>query len=183
MIERLRHRLTYANVTATIALFVALGGSSYAALTLPRNSVGDKQIRAAAVRSSEVRDRSLRLRDLSLSARSSLRGQRGAVGPAGATGPAGAPATRYFAVVSPSGALVRGNAASGGKAGGIGLYTVGFGAPVSGCAYAATLGTSDGSVAPAGRVTVNASGDGVGVQTYDAAGNPADIGFHVVVAC
>jgi hypothetical protein len=32
MFSRLRARLTYANVTATLALSVALGGSSYAAL-------------------------------------------------------------------------------------------------------------------------------------------------------
>jgi len=30
----------YANVTATLALIVALGGTSYAAVVLPRNSVG-----------------------------------------------------------------------------------------------------------------------------------------------
>ena len=74
-------RLNYANVTATLALFLALGGTSYA-LTLPRNSVGSKQIRASAVgtseihsgavRSSDVRNRSLQLRDLSLGARTSL---------------------------------------------------------------------------------------------------------------
>jgi hypothetical protein len=32
MIQRLRARLTYANVMATIAVFIALGGSSYAAI-------------------------------------------------------------------------------------------------------------------------------------------------------
>jgi hypothetical protein len=34
MISKLRSRLTYANVMATVAAFVALGGSSYAALTV-----------------------------------------------------------------------------------------------------------------------------------------------------
>lgn len=183
MIERLRGRLTYANVTATIALFIALGGSSYAALSLPRNSVGDPQIKAGAVRSSEVRDRSLRLRDISPAARRSLRGQRGPVGPAGAQGPAGAAAVRYFAVVDASGAFLRGNATSGGRAGGVGTYAVSFGSPVSACAYSATLGTGTTAMAPPGRVTVNESAGSVGVQTYDAAGNPADIGFHLVVAC
>jgi hypothetical protein len=47
--QRIRARLSYANVTATIALFVALGGTGYAAVNLPRNSVGSKQIRAHAV--------------------------------------------------------------------------------------------------------------------------------------
>ena len=35
-----RPRVTYANVMATIAVFVALGGASYAAIAVPRNSVG-----------------------------------------------------------------------------------------------------------------------------------------------
>jgi hypothetical protein len=43
-------RLTYANVVATLALFVALGGSSYAAFVLPANSVGTQQLRNGAVR-------------------------------------------------------------------------------------------------------------------------------------
>jgi len=42
-------RLTYANVTATIALFISLGGASYAALVLPPHSVGARQLRAGAV--------------------------------------------------------------------------------------------------------------------------------------
>lgn len=41
--------LSYANVVATVALFVALGGASYAAIELPRNSVGTPQLRDGAV--------------------------------------------------------------------------------------------------------------------------------------
>lgn len=47
--KRLADRLTYANIVATIALFVGLGGASYAAITLPAGSVGAKQLRANAV--------------------------------------------------------------------------------------------------------------------------------------
>lgn len=39
MLRRLRSHLTYANVTATLALFIALGGSSYAALTVTGRNV------------------------------------------------------------------------------------------------------------------------------------------------
>jgi hypothetical protein len=49
-----RPRLTYANVVATIALFAALGGVSYAATTLPKNSVGTDQIQAEAVRTGKL---------------------------------------------------------------------------------------------------------------------------------
>jgi hypothetical protein len=37
------------NIVAYLALFVALGGTSYAALSLPANSVGTKQLRNGAV--------------------------------------------------------------------------------------------------------------------------------------
>lgn len=49
MAERLRSRLTYANVMATIAVFLALGGGAYA-VALKRNSVGSKQIKPDAVK-------------------------------------------------------------------------------------------------------------------------------------
>lgn len=45
----LRKRLTVANVTAFLALFIALSASSYAAIALPANSVGTKQIKKGAV--------------------------------------------------------------------------------------------------------------------------------------
>jgi len=54
MLAHLRTRLTYANVVATLALFVALGGTGYAALKLPRNSVGNKQIRAGSVTNTKL---------------------------------------------------------------------------------------------------------------------------------
>jgi hypothetical protein len=41
--------VTYANVTATLALFLALGGGAYAAATLPARSVGSKQLKKNAV--------------------------------------------------------------------------------------------------------------------------------------
>jgi hypothetical protein len=44
VLNRLRDRLTYANVVATLALFVALGGSSYAALTITGRDVRDRSL-------------------------------------------------------------------------------------------------------------------------------------------
>src|SRR3954462_14693065 len=57
--SKLRSGLTYANVMATIAVFVALGGGAYAALRVPKNSVGSKQLKANAVNSSKVKNGSL----------------------------------------------------------------------------------------------------------------------------
>lgn len=180
MLGRLTQRLTYANITATLALFIALGGSSYAALSLPRNSVGPQQLRPGAVRSADVKNRTLQVADLSVRARRSLTGRQG---PAGPIGPPGAPAARHFAAVSAAGGLLRGNATSGGRESAAGTYVVGFAERVSGCAFTATLGTTDGNVAPAGRVTVRELDGRVGVQTFDAAGNAADLPFHLIVAC
>jgi hypothetical protein len=47
--KRLGRSITYSNVVATMALFIALGGVSYAAVKLPKNSVGTKQIKKNAV--------------------------------------------------------------------------------------------------------------------------------------
>jgi hypothetical protein len=179
MLSRLADRLSYANVVATLALFIALGGTSYAALKLPHNSVGSTQIRTGAVGSSEIRDRSIALKDVSRPARTALRGTQGPQGPAG---PAGTAAIKHFAAVSAAGAFLRGDATHGGREG-VGSYTVGFAESVSACALTATLGTTDGTSAPAGRVTVNDQSGTVGVQTYDAAGAAADLPFHLIVAC
>jgi hypothetical protein len=52
--ERIRRHMSFANVISVIALFVALGGASYAAVSLPKNSVGAKQIKKRAVRGKHI---------------------------------------------------------------------------------------------------------------------------------
>jgi hypothetical protein len=49
-----RPKLNYANVIATLALFVALGGAAVAA-GLPKNSVGTRQLKPGAVTTSDLR--------------------------------------------------------------------------------------------------------------------------------
>ena len=109
----LRTQLSFANVTAALALFIALGGTSYAAVTLQKNSVGAREIRAAAVGSSEVRNGSLTVKDFKRGALQTIdpadssgtagangakgdtgpKGERGPAGPAGAKGANGADGT------------------------------------------------------------------------------------------
>jgi hypothetical protein len=80
--ERTRtRRPSPAMAVALLALFVAIGGTGYAALKLPKGSVGARQLKKNAVRSAKVKDRSLQARDFK-------RGQLPS-GPRGATGPAG----------------------------------------------------------------------------------------------
>jgi len=54
MHKRIRSHLTYANAMATIAVFVALGGASYAAMELPKDSVGAAQLKAGAVTAKKI---------------------------------------------------------------------------------------------------------------------------------
>jgi hypothetical protein len=74
-------RFMRGNAIALLALFIALGGTTYAASTalIGKNTVASPQ----------VVNGSLKTLDLSKKARAALRGARGARGPAGAAGPAG----------------------------------------------------------------------------------------------
>lgn len=54
MLTAVRQRLTYSNVIATMALFLALGGVAVAA-GLPRNSVGANQLKRNAVTAAKIR--------------------------------------------------------------------------------------------------------------------------------
>ncbi len=91
-----RPRFTYANVASSLALFLALGGVSWAAATLPKNSVGPKQIKKNAVTGSKVKNSSLTGSDIknrSLTAadfKGSIQGAKGDTGPQGPAGAAGA---------------------------------------------------------------------------------------------
>ena len=59
MSNRLRRHLTYANVMATAAVFLALGGVSYAAVAIPKNSVGNQQLKPNAVTTKKVKNGTL----------------------------------------------------------------------------------------------------------------------------
>ena len=64
MLNRLRPRVTYANVVSSLCLFVLLGGAAYAASTLPKNSVGTKQLKKNAVTSAKVKNGTLKRADV-----------------------------------------------------------------------------------------------------------------------
>jgi hypothetical protein len=81
-----RRRPSPAMVVACLSLTIALSGVGYAAVTLPRNSVGTAQLKANAVSSAKVKDRSLKAIDFG-----SGQLPAGAPGPAGPAGSAGPP--------------------------------------------------------------------------------------------
>ncbi len=110
--RRRRRRPSAGVVLAIVALFVALGGSSYAAVSLPKASIGAPQIKQGAVNSKKVQDGSLLVKDFKqgqlpagpqgpqgpqgLEGKQGLQGPQGEPGP---QGPQGAPGISGFQIV------------------------------------------------------------------------------------
>jgi hypothetical protein len=114
-----RPKLTYANVVASLALFVALGGTSYAALTLGKNSVksrniGREQVKGVdiarnAITSPKVKDGSLLPSDFNAgglpagpAGPKGDRGEQGAQGPPGPRGAVGISGLERVSILSAS---------------------------------------------------------------------------------
>lgn len=198
MSTRLRKHVSYANVTATLALFIALGGTSYAATQLASNSVGSAQIRKSAVGPSElrsksvssrtIRDRTIQTRDLSVSTTEALRGTQGTQGPSGPKGDS--PATLKAHVSADH--QVRGGTVTAIRSPAAHIADVDFAAQISAthqfidasCVAVASLSGSSSTTNPSGQITADIDGPFiVRVATYDAAGNPAALPFSVIVTC
>jgi hypothetical protein len=82
-----RPRLSYANVMATLAFFIAVGGASaFAATQLAKNSVGTKQIKKGAVTT-------VKLAKSTRAALAGSTGPKGEPGTKGEQGPPGLPGT------------------------------------------------------------------------------------------
>jgi hypothetical protein len=129
--KRFVPRFTYANVMATIAVFVALGGASYAAIKLPKNSVGSKQIKKNAITAAKVKNEAITPAKLNGASKAAL------TGPQGPQGAPGAPATALWAVIDHEGHVLHGTAISAYPTG-VGTFWVKFGRDISGCAMVAT---------------------------------------------
>src|SRR5215475_8498258 len=52
-------KLTYANVMATVAVFLALGGGALAASNLGKNTVGSKQLQKNAVTTAKIKNKAV----------------------------------------------------------------------------------------------------------------------------
>jgi hypothetical protein len=89
---------SYANVASTLALVVALGGTSYAAV-----AITGKDIKNGTVTSADVKNKTLKLKDFSSKAKTGLTGATGPAGPKGDTGAAGTAVA--YAVINADGSL------------------------------------------------------------------------------
>jgi hypothetical protein len=178
MLTRVIDNPRVANVMAFLTLFIVLGsGGAYAASKLRANSVGSREVKTGAIHSSEIYDGGILLRDLNKSTRAALRGQSGPAGPAGPVGPS---AVKHSATVTAAGAFTAGDAKVGGRAGAIGRYTIGFSASLANCVPVATPADLD---AASDAHAVRTDDTTITVQTFNAANEPADLPFQLIVAC
>lgn len=131
----MRRHLTPSMAVSLTAMVVALGGTSYAAVQLSSNSVGQREIktngvgaseirsnavrsaeinanavgtseiRSSGVGSSEIRNGSILSDDLNAGTRAALRGQTGPAGPQGAAGPQGPAGPARWLLVNAAGEI------------------------------------------------------------------------------
>jgi Collagen triple helix repeat (20 copies) len=182
---------------ALLALFVALGGTSFAAgnAVLARNSVGTRQ----------VIDGSLQTNDLSSKARTALKGKTGlrgatgvpgapgatgspgATGATGPQGPRGAPgqsASNLFAAVDSDGTLLKGSGATAAASSDVGTYRIQFNTDITNCVYVATSGQDTGSLFENYHLYTSRTGTStVNVQVFDEKNNSLDRPFFLAVIC
>ena len=200
----MRPRLSFANVTSMLALFIALGGTSYAAVTLKSNSVKKSHLRSNSVGKSEIRARAVGRSEVGSNAISASELRTSAVGsndvkdetlgandlaPAARAALADLNGVTFRAAGTGTGTLTAGNARSLARTA-LGVYVVETGRDVSACQYSATVaGVKNGAAIEAAPVAfataepVNGQATQVLVEAFDATGNPVDAPFSLLVAC
>jgi hypothetical protein len=187
------------NFLALLALFIALGGTSFAATSalLPRNSVGTRQ----------VIDGSLQTIDLSKAARTALKGTgaRGATGPAGPRGPQGQPgatgaqgpqgpagepgppgqqAGTLFAALDADGTVTKNSGVTSADRSSVGIYRIGFNTDITNCVYVATAGQDAGAFTQDYHLyTSRTATSTVNVVIFNANDDPVDLPFYLAVVC
>jgi hypothetical protein len=211
--NRLRPRFTYANVVATLALFLVLsGGAAYAATQLAKNSVGSRQLKRNSVTGAKIKNGTITGAKINLgtlgkvpSAASADHAATATSANSAANATAASNASRLgglasgsyaqkgetlFATVAPASSaaqVLRGRGAISVEREAAGFYKVKFNRDISGCTWEATYGTP-GNEAVNGALWATVRGvggsDEVGVVLYDTAANLSDgKGFTVVAFC
>ena len=181
-----RFRPSPSLVISCAALTVALGGTGYAAVSLPAGSVGTAQLKNGAVVAAKVKAHSL-------VASNFVQGQLpkgppgpvGLAGPAGPAGPKGDPASKSWALVGSNGGLIRssGGVSSKKRGGGDGRFAVTFPQDISNCTPTVNVsGTGDNPDEGFAAATIS-DPHTVRVQTFDSGGGQNDETFSVAVFC
>jgi hypothetical protein len=173
------------NTIALLALFLALGGTTYAASSalIGKNTVASPQ----------VVNGSLQTKDLSAKARKTLKGNRGlrglqgakgatgAAGAKGATGAQGAAPAKYLLSLQADGTITR---QQGGvtvnHTAGTGAYTIVVPAPANLCYPVANIYAATGYIVMNG---FTGGGLNMTINTYNSAAALTDEAFYLAVIC
>ena len=171
-------------VIACIALFVALSGAAYAAAT-----IGSEDIVNGSIRNRDFKDGTLRGQEAKRDGfgggaikEQSLDTTKLKQVPSAAL----ADGLGRHAVISDTGATVRGRGVSSSSQTGTGQYLVVFDRDVRQCTYFATLGDESASGPGTGQIAVGSAAssvNGVHVVTRTSDGTAANRSFHLLVSC
>jgi len=205
MRKALRTRLTFSNTISLIAVFAALGGTSYAshlittrdiassAVTsskIKSRNVTNSDLGTSAVTTSKIRNGTVRAEDVAVNGLTAAQITDGTLTLADIRG--GEVSRRLFAVVRANGELARGGGVTGSRADGPdGRYDVTFDQDVSNCSYVASLGlpNNDADVntsPPSGEIgtaRLAANPNVVRVRTRNSDGSVDRKPFHLIVVC
>ncbi len=172
-IGRLRRRLSYANVAATLALFLALGGGAAVAA----GQIGAKDLAPDSVGGSELKNDAAKGKNV----------DEDSLGPVPSAGKAN---NVLWAVVQnpngqPNANLIRAGQDGTSVIEGGAVVEVDFGRDVTNCVWSATRASVGTAVEQAGFVQANggATANRVAVRTRNTAGEVVDGDFHLIVIC
>jgi hypothetical protein len=179
-----------AMVVASLALFVALSGVSYAVATVTSSDIVNGSIRNRDFKDGTLRGNEAKpdgfgpnaIKEQVLDASKLNSAKIGKVLAAGVADGLG-----RHAVVSPAGVLVRGRGVTSVTRTGEGQYAAIFNVDVRNCAYFATLGDESAAAPGTGQIAVTSAPgnvNGVRVITRNSEGtNTVDRSFHLIVSC
>jgi hypothetical protein len=166
-------------VVALAALFVALGGSAYAAIVITGHNIRNGTVTGADIKNNSLASKDVKHNSLGgvAIAESKLKTVPGALQADGLS---------RWAVVNASGQLVRGRNVTSVARTSSGRYQVIFNRDVRSCAYIATLGDPTAATPSTGQIgtsSLASNVNGVAVRTTDAGGAAGNRSFHIVVPC
>jgi hypothetical protein len=189
---------------ALLALFLALGGTSFAASNAlqPKNSVGTAQVINGSLQTIDLRKDALKALKGNTGPRGpagtpgapgspgatgaqGVQGSPGATGAQGAQGAPGQSATKLFVAMDASGTPTKNSGATLATRAGAGVYRIAFNTDITNCVYLATGGQDVGGslVEDYHLYTSRTATSTVNVEIFDANNDPLDLPFYLAVFC
>ena len=182
--KRFKRLPSPAMLVALAALFVALGGSAYAAVVITGKNVRNNTLEGA-----DIKNKSLHGRDVKVDSLGGIpiKEERLVASKlAQVNSSKVSDGSAFHAVVGANGTAARSRGMSSAARTGEGAYQVVFGRDVRSCAYTATIGDIGAAAPGTGQVATSALAsnvNGVRVLTRNSDGTPSDRPFHLVLSC